>query len=79
MPLIFGCAAGLGMLMFDGWLGPQGMQWQFVLGVGMSGAVTALPILILLMEKLNILRQPIDQHILRYASLDDIAIWGVLA
>ncbi|HEX5362893.1 MAG TPA: cation:proton antiporter, partial [Gallionella sp.] len=42
-------------------------------------AVTALPILILLMEKLEILRLPIGQRILRYASLDDIAIWGVLA
>ena len=36
-------------------------------------------ILILLMEKLEILRQPIGQRILRYASLDDVAIWGVLA
>jgi Kef-type K+ transport system membrane component KefB len=49
------------------------------LGIGMACAVTALPILILLMEKLAILRQPIGQRILRYASLDDIAIWGVLA
>ena len=45
----------------------------------MACAVTALPILILLMEKLEILRQPIGQRILRYASVDDIAIWGVLA
>jgi Kef-type K+ transport system membrane component KefB len=45
----------------------------------MSCAVTALPILILLMEKLAILRQPLGQRVLRYASLDDIAIWGVLA
>jgi Kef-type K+ transport system membrane component KefB len=79
VPLAFGCLAGLGMLAFDGWLGPQGMRWQFVLGVGMACAVTALPILILLMEKLEILRQPLGQRILRYASLDDIAIWGVLA
>jgi Kef-type K+ transport system membrane component KefB len=79
VPLLFGCLAGLGMLMFDGWLGDKGMSWQFVLGVGMSCAVTALPILILLMEKLGVLRQPIGQRILRYASLDDIAIWGVLA
>ena len=80
MPLIFGCAAGVFLLYFsDGWMGEKGMTWQFVLGVGMSCAVTALPILILLMEKLNILRQPIGQRILRYASLDDIAIWGVLA
>src|SRR4030095_7497431 len=65
--------------MHDGWIGPKAMNWQFVLGVGMACAVTALPILILLMDKLAILRQPIGQRILRYASLDDIAIWGVLA
>ena len=78
-PLLFGCAAAVLMLGFDGWTGPKAMTWQFVLGVGMACAVTALPILILLMEKLEVLRQPIGQRILRYASLDDIAIWGVLA
>jgi Kef-type K+ transport system membrane component KefB len=79
MPLLFGCVAAVGMLNYDGWIGPKGLTWQFVLGVGMACAVTALPILILLMEKLDILRQPIGQRILRYASLDDVAIWGVLA
>jgi len=79
MPLAFGSAAAVGMLMFPGWIGPKALNWQFVLGVGMACAVTALPILILLMEKLEILRQPIGQRILRYASLDDVAIWGVLA
>jgi Kef-type K+ transport system membrane component KefB len=79
VPLASGCLVGLVMLAFDGWLGPQGMRWQFVLGVGMACSVTALPILILLMEKLQILRLPIGQRILRYASLDDIAIWAVLA
>ena len=78
-PLVFGCFAAMGMLGYSGWIGPKGMPWQFVVGVGMSCAVTALPILILLMEKLNVLRQPIGQRILRYASLDDVAIWGVLA
>ena len=78
-PLIFGCLAAAGLLLFEGWMGPKAMTWQFVLGVGMACAVTALPILILLMEKLEVLRQPIGQRILRYASLDDIAIWGVLA
>ena len=78
-PLLFGCVAALGMLGYAGWTGPKAHGWQFVLGVGMACAVTALPILILLMEKLEILRQPIGQRILRYASLDDIAIWGVLA
>jgi Kef-type K+ transport system membrane component KefB len=82
MPLLFGCAAAIAMLALSdgqGWVGAKAMTWQFVVGVGMSCAVTALPILILFMEKLDILRQPIGQRILRYASLDDIAIWGVLA
>jgi Kef-type K+ transport system membrane component KefB len=79
MPLLFGCAAAAVIVTYDGWKGPSGQTWQFVLGVGMACAVTALPILILFMEKLDILRQPIGQRILRYASMDDIAIWGVLA
>ena len=78
-PLLFGALAAAGLLATDGWIGPRAMSWQFVAGVGMACAVTALPILILFMEKLSILRQPIGQRILRYASLDDIAIWGVLA
>jgi Kef-type K+ transport system membrane component KefB len=79
VPLVFGSLAALGLLMYPGWMGPKALTWQFVLGIGMACAVTALPILILLMEKLAILRQPIGQRILRYASVDDIAIWGVLA
>ncbi|MDI7775946.1 cation:proton antiporter [Asticcacaulis sp. EMRT-3] len=85
-PLVFGCVAAAGLLMFalhtgslSLWVGPKGHDWQFVLGIGMACAVTALPILVLLMEKLNMLRQPLGQRILRYASLDDVAIWGVLA
>lgn len=79
MPLLFGCSAAAVLLITDGWMGAQAVTWQFVVGVGMACAVTALPILILLMEKLEVLRHPIGQRILRYASVDDIAIWGVLA
>ncbi len=80
VPLLLGCGAAAVMLATSGgWMGPQATAWQFVAGMGMSCAVTALPILILFMEKLDILRQPLGQRILRYASLDDIAIWGVLA
>jgi Kef-type K+ transport system membrane component KefB len=79
MPLVFGSVAALGLRMFPGWIGTQARDWQFVLGIGMACAVTALPILILLMEKLDILRRPIGQRILRYAGIDDVAIWGVLA
>ncbi len=78
-PLLFGAAAAVVMLRFPGWAGPEGETWQVVMGIGMACAVTALPILVLFMEKLQILRQPLGQRVLRYASLDDIAIWGVLA
>ena len=78
-PLIFGCGVAIFMLTGGGWIGAKALPLQFVFGIGMACAVTALPILILLMEKLEILRQPIGQRILRYASLDDVAIWGVLA
>lgn len=79
-PLLFGGLAAIGMLYWgSGWIGEKGQPWQFVTGVGMGCAVTALPILVLLMEKLHILRQPLGQRLLRYASFDDIAIWGVLA
>lgn len=78
-PLVLGCLAALLLLGQPGWMGATAQSWQFILGVGMACAVTALPILILFMEKLDILRQPLGQRILRYASLDDLAIWGVLA
>lgn len=79
VPLLFGAIVAAVMLKYPGWIGAKGQNWQFVVGMGMSCAVTALPILILLMEKLEMLRTPMGQRILRYASLDDVAIWGVLA
>jgi Kef-type K+ transport system membrane component KefB len=78
-PLALGALAGVAILAFPGWLGPQGNYVQALLGIGMSCAVTALPILVLFMEKLGFFRQPLGQRLLRYASLDDLAIWGVLA
>ena len=80
VPLACGSLAALVLLRWNaGWVGAAARPWQFVAGVGMACAVTALPILILLMEKLAILRTPLGQRVLRYASLDDVAIWGVLA
>ena len=79
VPLLTGCLAAWWLLAQDGWIGARAQPAQFVAGVGMACAVTALPILILLMEKLEILRTGLGQRILRYASLDDLAIWGVLA
>ena len=79
VPLLFGSVAAVGLSMYPGWTGSSAMTWQFVLGVGMSCAVTSLPVLVLLMEKLEVLRDPVGQRVLRYASLDDIALWCVLA
>ena len=80
MPMLAGTAAAVLALQ---WLpalqGAKAQTWQTVVGIGMSCAVTALPILVLFMQKLGILREPLGQRILRYASLDDIAIWAVLA
>ena len=78
-PLIAGSLAALLLLAQPGWIGPGTRDWQFVLGIGMACAVTALPILVLFLERLEILREPLGQRVLRYASLDDIAIWAVLA
>ena len=55
-PLVLGCVAAYAMVLEPGWMGPTATQWQFVLGVAMSCAVTALPILVLFLEKLHILR-----------------------
>jgi len=80
VPLATGCVVAVALLATsDAWRGPSATPWQFVLGIGMCCAVTALPILVLFLQKLAILREPLGQRILRYASMDDLAIWAVLA
>ena len=79
VPLAFGALVAWGMVQSPGWVGDKGQVWQAVLGIGMACAVTALPILLLFLGQLGLLRQPLGQRILRYASLDDVAIWGVMA
>jgi len=78
-PLCTGALAGAWLWWQGGWAGPAVSSWQFILGVGMACAVTALPILVLFLERLQILKLPLGQRILRYASLDDVLIWAVLA
>ena len=81
-PLLLGSGVALVLLELSDpaqWLGVKGHTWQFVLGIGMACAVTALPILVLFLQKLSILRTALGQRIMRYASLDDVLIWGVLA
>jgi Kef-type K+ transport system membrane component KefB len=78
-PLLLGAAAALVLFREPGWRGPHGAVWQATLGMGMACAVTALPILVLFLEDLDILQRPLGRRALRYASLDDVAIWAVLA
>jgi Kef-type K+ transport system membrane component KefB len=77
-PLVFGSIFAFIIYDRGPWAGEQAATWQFVLAVGMGMAVTALPILVLLMEKLGIFNGPIGRRVLTYASLDDIFIWVVL-
>jgi Kef-type K+ transport system membrane component KefB len=80
MPMLTGAAAAaLALWWLPALQGPKAQTWQTLVGIGMACAVTALPILVLFMQKLGILREALGQRILRYASLDDIAIWAVLA
>ena len=79
VPLAFGALVAWAMVQSPGWVGDKGQVWQTVLGIGMACAVTALPILVLFLGQLGLLRQPLGQRILRYASLDDVAIWAVMA
>ena len=79
VPLALGSGVALILVSQPGWVGAGGTPWQAVLGIGMACAVTALPILILFLGQLNLLRHPLGQRVLRYASLDDVAIWSVLA
>lgn len=78
-PLIVGAIAAAVLSMDKKWVGGNAHEWQFVLSVGMALAVTALPILVLLLEKMDILKSDIGIRSLRYASFDDVAIWAVFA
>ena len=79
VPFLFGAVAALILVQTPGWVGAAGVGWQAVLGIGMACAVTAMPILVQFLGQLGLLRDPLGQRVLRYASLDDLAIWAVLA
>lgn len=79
LPLVLGAGAATLLIQSPGWMGEHAHGWQAALGIGMACAVTALPILVLLMDDFGILHAPLGRRILRYASVDDLAIWIVLA
>lgn len=80
MPIAAGSIAAVWALsLLPSLQGVAAAPWQTVLGIGMACAVTALPILVLFMQRLGVLRLPLGQRILRYASLDDLLLWAVLA
>lgn len=79
VPLIMGASFAYLLCDDPGWIGPEVHKSQFAIGVGMACSVTALPILIMFLERMNLLKHPLGQRVLRYASLDDLMIWVVLA
>lgn len=79
VPLSLGTVAGVVLTVAPGWSGADASRLQSVAGIGMACAVTALPVLVLLLDEIGILRTALGQRVLRYASLDDVAIWAVLA
>lgn len=79
VPLALGMLVATALAGDPRWIGTEASRWQYVLGVGMACAVTALPVLILILERLSIFHAPLGQRVLRYASLDDVAIWVILA
>lgn len=80
-PFVIGIGATLVLLALGGtgWIGPKGTPMQFTAGMGMACAVTALPILVLLLEQMKLLNTKLGQRVLAYASLDDVALWGLLS
>jgi Kef-type K+ transport system membrane component KefB len=78
-PLVMGSAFALLLWNNSDWHGEKASEWQFLLGIGMTSAVTALPILVLILDKMHMLKQEIGIRCLRYASFDDILIWTVMA
>ena len=78
-PLALGSLFALFLWNDPDWHGPKASEWQFLLGTGMASAVTALPILVLILDKAGMLKQEIGVRCLRYASFDDVLIWTVMA
>ena len=67
-PLLLGSFVASVMLMSEHWIGANANSWQFVVGIGIAYALTALPILIVFTDNLEILLQPIGRPILPYAA-----------
>lgn len=78
-PLIIGMPLVIFLSFNHRWIGDDAHKWQFVLSTGMALSVTALPILVLLLDRMKILKTDIGVRCLRYASFDDVAIWTVFA
>lgn len=78
-PLIVGLPLVVFLSFNKRWIGESAEQWQFSLATGMAISVTALPILVLLLENMQLLKKDIGIRCLRYASFDDVAIWTVFA
>ncbi len=81
VPWIAGSVAAWIMLMFwsgPGILGPAGGPWLYAVAFGLCMAVTALPVLVIVLRELGFNQKPIGTIALAIGGVDDALLWSSL-
>ena len=80
VPFVLGVGAGLGLGHFrPGLLGEAATLWQFAIAVGVSMAVTALPVLGAILREMGLSDSTAGRLAVACAAVSDAAIWIVLS
>lgn len=77
LPLAMGAATGL--LLYNGFAGPQATPLAFILLVGTAISITAFPVLARLLVERGMLNTNVGMLALTSASIDDVLAWCLLA
>ena len=73
---LLGSTIGYGLALYHPELmGPLGMPWVFASGVGIALAVTALPVLLVIVRQADLAEHPIAKLATNCAMLDDLWLW----
>lgn len=80
VPFVLGVGAGLGLGHYrPGLLGEAATPWQFAIAVGVSMAVTALPVLGAILREMGLSDSTAGRLAVACAAVSDAAIWIVLS
>lgn len=80
LPLVLGAAAGLWLDgRYPSMRGPSADIWTFAAGLGVCIAVTAMPILALILKDIGIESTDLGRKALSIAVMDDAVLWVLLA